>query len=87
MDVPVCNATCVSLNGMLLAVGGNCSPTIPTEAIRKYNPDSDSWTTIGHMSTARAYSFAATLPTNQLVIVGGIRFQHVIDSVEIADLA
>ncbi len=87
MNIPVCNATCVSLNGMLLAVGGNTSPTTPTKAIRKYNPDTDFWTIIGRMSTARAYCFAAAFPTNQLVIVGGISFPNVIDSVEIADLA
>jgi hypothetical protein len=75
----------MSLNGMLLAIGGNTSPTTPTKAICKYNPDTDFWTIISHMPTARACCFAAAFPTNQLVIVGGINFPNVIDSVEIAD--
>ena len=86
-DVPVCNATCVSLNGQLLAVGGNTSPTTPTKAIYIYNPGTDLWTIIGHMSTARAYCFAAALPMNQLVVVGGISFPNLIDSVEITNFA
>ena len=86
-DVPVHNATCVSLSGQLLAVGGNTLPARPTAAIRKYNPASDSWTIIGHMPTARSYCFAAALPINQLVVVGGISFPNVIDFVEIGDFA
>ena len=84
-DVLVSNTTCVSLNGRLLAVGGNTLSKRPTTAIHEYNSDTDSWTIIGHMSTARSYCFAAVLPTNQLVVVGGISFPNVIDIVEIVD--
>ena len=85
MDVKASNATCVSLNGQLMVVGGNTSPTTPTKAIYMYNPSTNFWNLISHMSTARAYCFAAALPTNQLVVVGGINFPNVVDSVEIAE--
>lgn len=68
MDVKASNATCVSLNGQLLVVGGNTSPTTPTKAIYMYNPSTDFWNLISRMSTARAYCFAAALPMNQLVV-------------------
>ena len=85
-DAPVCNTTCVSLNGELLAIGGSGLPNRPTTAIHMYDTTTDSWTVISHMSTARSSCFAAVLPDNQLMVVGGICFPYIIDFVEIAKI-
>ena len=74
--------TCVSLNGQLIAIGrGDHTHTTP---VYMYNSVSNSWTIISHMSTGhdRWFSYAAVLPDNQLVVMGGFRT----DSVEIATL-
>ena len=90
-DLPVLGITCVSLNGRLLAIGGHdtsASGSHGQAAVRMYDPATNSWTTISHMSVARSYCFAAVLPDNQLVVVGGVRnpfYTHINDNiVEIA---
>ena len=73
-DLLVTNSTCVSFNGHLLAVGGeHCDSTgKPTTAIQRYDPISrNSWKVIGQMLTIRSKCFAAVLPDNQLMVVGG----------------
>ena len=44
-------------------------------AVRMYDPATNSWTTISHMSIPRSLCFAAVLPDNQLaiVVVGGVQ--------------
>ena len=49
-----------------------------------YNPDSDSWEVISHMATPRYLCFAAVLPNNQLMVVGGGTGRGTTDSVELA---
>ena len=74
-DLPAFNATCVSLNGRLLAIGGQgrSASHLPRQtAIHMYDPATNSWTIISHMSIARSNCFAAVLPHNQLVVVGGV---------------
>ena len=74
-DLPAFNATCVSLNGRLLAIGGRGRSVsrLPRQtAIRMYDPATNSWTIISHMSMRRSRCFAAVLPDNQLVVVGGV---------------
>ena len=68
---PVTDTTCVSILGRLLTIGGMDSNNKPTTAVYMYNPDSDSWEVISHMATPRYYCFAAVLPNNQLMVVGG----------------
>ena len=71
-DLPVRESTCVTFCGQLLAVvGGKDSDNKPTTAVYMYNQATNSWNVISHMSTARAGCFAAVLPDNQLMIVGG----------------
>ena len=71
-DFPLIAATCVSLNGRLLAIGGLESNDQPAATVHMYIPATDSWQVIaGHMYTARSYCYAAVLPDNQLIVVGG----------------
>ena len=72
--VPVYNATCATVNGKLLAVGGkqsleegekNCS------AIYAFNPAEKSWGIKCNMEKARSFCLLAALPNNKLMIVGG----------------
>ena len=81
---PVTDTTCVSILSRLLAIGGMDSNNKPTTAIYIYNPDSDSWEVISHMATPRYYCFAAVLPNNQLMVMGGWTGRDTTDSVELA---
>ena len=57
--------------GHLLAIGGADSGSKPTTAVYMYNPSTDSWNVISHMTIARYRPFAAVLPDYQLMVVGG----------------
>ena len=81
---PVTDTACVSIRGQLLTIGGNDANYEPTTAVYMYNPDSDSWEVISHMATPRCVCFAAVLPNNQLIVVGGETGRGETDSVEIA---
>ena len=71
-DAPVLDTTCVSLNDKLLAVGGrDLLSRRTTTAVHMYDPATNSWTIISHMSISRSQCFAAVLADNQLVVVGG----------------
>ena len=70
-DLPVSESTCVTFCGQLLAIGGRDSDNKPTTAVFMYNQSTNSWNVISHMATARMFCFAAVLPNNQLMVVGG----------------
>ena len=72
--VPVYNATCATVDGQLLAVGGKQSldeDTKNSSAIYAYNPTENSWSIKCHMKTARSFCLVAALPDNKLMVVGG----------------
>ena len=71
-DLPVTVSTCVTFCGQLLAVGGVDSDDKPTTAVYMYNQATNSWNVISHMATARKGCFAAVLPNNQLMVIGGM---------------
>ena len=86
-DVPLHDTTCVAVHGELLAVGGvYIHPTIyrPSKAIYIYDSTFNSWRVISHMSTSRSLCFAAVLPDNTLIVVGGIANHIQTNSVEFA---
>ena len=83
-DVPVTYSCCVSIYGRLLAIGGMDSNEKPTAAIHMYNPNTCSWEVISHMATPRYDCFAAVLPDNQLMVVGGRTNSGKTNSVEMA---
>ena len=70
-DLPVTETACVNVCGHLLAVGGRETNDDATTAIHMYDPESDSWEAISHMSTPRTKCFAAVLPNSRLMVVGG----------------
>jgi len=73
-NVPVYNATCATVDGQLLAVGGKQSlkeGTKNSSAIYTYNPTEKTWSIKCHMKTPRSFCVAAALPSNKLMIVGG----------------
>ena len=70
--LPVTQSTCVCLNRQLLAIGGyNHTDKSVTADIHLYNEDANSWEVISCMQKPRCKCFAAVLPGNHLMIVGG----------------
>ena len=70
-DIPTSfGASLTTFNGCVLAVGGKNGNT-PTRAIYCYDRSTNSWNLIGGMPTPRSYPLVATLPHNELVVVGG----------------
>ena len=69
-DVPMLESTCTTLNGRVLAVGGEYSHGTPTTDVYMYNANSDSWPHVGHMSTARRLCLVVGL-RDCIVAVGG----------------
>ena len=72
-DLPVTHSTCVSLDGQLLAIGGVEITDKPacTTAVYMYISISNTWEIISHMHVARCHCYAAVLPDNRLMVVGG----------------
>ena len=83
-DVPVRYSSYVSLRGQLLAVGGLDSHTKTTSAVHAYDPSSNSWEIISHMTIPRQQCYAAVLPDERLIVIGGET--SITDGVEIATL-
>ena len=70
-DAPYYGSTAVSVGGQLLAIGGCDEPVKNTSAIVAYDPTSDSWQDMGHMTTPRRLPLVALLPSNELIVAGG----------------
>ena len=84
---PLTRNTCVSIFGRLLTIGGTDSTGQPTTAVYIYNPTSVSWEVTSHMKIPMYYCFAAVLPNNQLMVVGGRTMALPnTDSVEVATI-
>ena len=69
-DAPYYGSTAVSVGGQLLAIGGYEARN--TSAIVAYDPTSDSWQDMGHMTTPRYRTLVALLPSNELIVAGGV---------------
>lgn len=81
-DIPVpCGASLAILRGHVLAVGGSHekrsyfkrNPTTP--AIHCYDRKTNSWSLFGEMSTPRSRTQTVVLHNNELVVVGGDRYE------------
>ena len=70
-DLPVSETACVTIHDQLVAIGGRDSNGDATTAVHVYDPVTDSWKVISHMLTPRIKCFAAVLPDNKLMVVGG----------------
>ena len=86
VDHPVSWSSCVSFQGRLLAVGVEDSSQVPTPAVHLYDPSTDMWDIVSNMSISRRRCFAAALPNNQLMVVGGYTTQVFGSVTEIANL-
>ena len=87
-DVPMIQPACVFLHGCLLAIGGRDSEHRPSTAVHAYVPTNNSWEIISHMETPRYNCFAAILPDNQVMVIGGItnKSRTKTDTVEMGSL-
>ena len=70
-DSPHYLSTAVCVGEVLLAIGGQSAARDATSAIASYNPTSDSWEDMGHMTTPRSWPLVALLPSNELIMAGG----------------
>ena len=65
-------STAVCVGEVLLAIGGWSTADEATSAIASYNPTTDSWEDMGHMTTPRDRPLVALLPSNELIVAGGV---------------
>ena len=70
------NSTCTTLNGRVLAVGGEDSHS--TAAVHMYNPDSDSWLVLGNKPTFQSLCLVVGL-RNCIIAVGGYGGFHTVE--------
>ena len=71
-DIPVTQATCVSVCGHVVAVGGKNSDSKPTASIHIYNETVNKWIPTGHSMPAAQYAcFVFNHTNNTIVVVGG----------------
>ena len=69
-DVPVVLSTCTTLNGRVLAVGGEDSYGNDIASVYMYCPVSDSWLLLGNIPTARSWCLVVGL-RDCIFAVGG----------------
>ena len=71
-DLLVTYSSCVSFHGNLLAIGGRSSTTkLATTDVRVYQPSTNQWAVVSHMTKPRRQCFTGVLQPNQLIVVGG----------------
>ena len=70
-SLPVAFSTLVSLDGHMLAVGGQYNSGIHTTDAYRYNFHTNSWDIIGQMKNKLMRCFVVSLCEHQLIIVGG----------------
>ena len=85
-DTPVHRSTCVAVNGELLAVGGCDERGKAKDVVYKYNRKTNSWDLIGNMPTARHNSLIATLPNNEIMVLGGTTQRYNTRKIEVGFL-
>ena len=72
---PVVGVAMVSLCEQLLAVGGIEADEEASAAIHAYDPETNTWELISRMPTARGCPLVAVLPSNRLMVVGGVEYK------------
>ena len=84
-SLPVTHSTLASFGGHLLAISGINDSLTPTTDVYRYDSHTDSWHVISQMKNKRWLCFAATLPEDQLIVVGGGTGVVNTDNVEILE--
>ena len=69
-DTPLRCSAAISLRGYLLAVGGSHDNYTRTD-IHLYQPESEQWTKVGDLPSARYYCSCVVLPSGELLVAGG----------------
>ena len=83
-DAPVVESTCAAVGGELVAVGGwDTAKEKNTSAVYKYNMINESWDVITNMPTARDTCLVAVLPTNEMIVVGGMGGYDIVEKANI----
>ena len=85
-DLPVKYSTCITVNGQLLAVGGQDLCNKVTNNIYTYNTETNSREVISHMLTSRHLCLVVVFPGNKLMVVGGKTDATATDNVEIGSI-
>ena len=85
-DLPEPRATCVSLCGHLLAIGGGTYTFRPSKSVYIYKSATNTWEKISEMLEPRSECFAVTLPTNTVMVVGGRNRDHYTNTVQFAEV-
>ena len=87
-ELPVVMSALVTLQGHSLAIGGSITAAgdDETSEVRQYDVTTNSWNVISHMNTKRRHCFAAVLPNDLVMVVGGFTPNRCTDHVEIASL-
>ena len=70
-DTPTTQSTALAFQGALLAVGGGSLSILERPTIYIYRPSSNSWVEAGELTTKRWGSGCITLPSGELLVVGG----------------
>ena len=73
-DAPNYHSTAASLGGCLLVAGGNTKPNFlgsSLSSVHAYCPSSTSWVLVGELPQPLAACITATLPTGELLVMGG----------------
>ena len=85
-ELPVVRVSLVTFQGQLLAVGGGVTDrnADTTSEVRQYDAATNSWTVISQMRVRRLACFTAVLPSNRLMVCGGLTPQGRTDRVEMA---
>ena len=78
-DTPNYWSTAASLRGCLLVVGGstrtNISESSKVSSVHAYCPSSLSWVLVGELPQSLHGCITATLPTGELLVIGGVANQ------------
>ena len=83
-DLPVTDSTCFTLNGQLVAVGGQDSDGKYSNNIYSINTEANSWEIISQIPTPRRWCLVTVLPGNKLMVVGGETYTGDTREVDIA---
>ena len=87
-SLPVNGSTLVTLNGHLLAVGGQVTSKdgLITKEIYRYNQIADTWEVVSEMIEARHYCLTALLPDNKLLVAGGATSDQTMETATFSEL-
>ena len=82
-QLPVIRSTLTTLNGHLLAIGGEDDSDEYIAAVHCYDTRTNSWNVVSQMKDVRSDCLAAALPEDRLLVVGGNTAGGYTDSLEI----